>query len=113
MLEKIATIEERYNELERLISDPANMSDYTKIAEYSKERAGLSEIVDNYRNYKRQLQELDDAKKMLNEESDPELSAMAQEEVANLTSSTEALYDKLIILLLPKDPRDDKNVIME
>jgi peptide chain release factor 1 len=113
MLEKIATIEERYNELERLISDPANMNDYTKIAEYSKERAGLSEIVDSYRDYKRQLQELDDAKKMLNEESDPELSAMAQEEVTNLTSSTETLYDKLIVLLLPKDPRDDKNVIME
>lgn len=113
MLDKIAAIEERYNELERLISDPANMSDYTKIGEYSKERAGLTEIVESYRDYRRQLQELDDAKKMLNEESDPELSAMAQEEVASLSSSTEELYAKLIILLLPKDPRDDKNVIME
>jgi peptide chain release factor 1 len=113
MLDKIAAIEERYNELERLISDPANMSDYTKIGEYSKERAGLTEIVECYRDYRRQLQELDDAKKMLNEESDPELSAMAQEEVASLSSSTEELYAKLIILLLPKDPRDDKNVIME
>lgn len=113
MLEKIAAIEERYNELERLVSDPENMSDYTKIAEYSKERAGLTEIVENYRDYKRQMQELDDAKKMLYEESDAELSAMAQEEVANLSRTTEALHAKLIVLLLPKDPRDDKNVIME
>src|SRR6185503_7185061 len=61
----------------------------------------------------RQLQELDDAKKMLDEESDPELSAMAHEEVTALTTSTEDLYNKLVVLLLPKDPRDDKNVIME
>jgi peptide chain release factor 1 len=113
MLEKVAAIEERYNELERLISDPAVMNDYTKIAEYSKERASLTELVENYRNYTRQLQELDDAKKMLDEESDPELSAMAHEEVTALTASTEDLYNKLVVLLLPKDPRDDKNVIME
>ena len=113
MLEKVAAIEERYNELERLISDPAVMNDYTKIAEYSKERASLTELVENYRNYTRQLQELDDARKMLDEESDPELSAMAHEEVTALTASTEALYNKLVRLLLPKDPRDDKNVIME
>src|SRR6185503_2700743 len=111
MLEKVAAIEERYNELERMISDPAVMNDYTKIGEYSKERASLTELVENYRNYTRQLQELDDAKKMLDEESDPELSAMAHEEVTALTASTEDLYNKLVRLLLPKDPRDDKNVI--
>jgi len=113
MLEKLAAIESRYNELEQLMSDPAVMSDYSKIAEYSKERASLSEIVENYRDYKRQLQELDDARRMLEEESDPELSAMAREEAGNLTTSTEALHEKLLVLLLPKDLRDDKNVIME
>jgi peptide chain release factor 1 len=113
MLEKLAAIEARYNELEKLMSDPAAMNDYSKIAEYSKERAGLSDIVEHYRDYSRQLQELDDAKKMLEEESDPELSAMAREEVTSLTANTEALYEKLLVLLLPKDLRDDKNVIME
>jgi len=113
MLEKLATIQARYDELERLMSDPAVMSDYTKIAEYSKERAGLSEIVETYQDYKRQLAELDDAKKMLEDEADPELSAMAQEEVAHLTASSEVLYGKLLLLLVPKDLRDDKNVIME
>jgi peptide chain release factor 1 len=113
MLEKLAGIEERFNELERLISDPEVMMDYTKVAEYSKERSGLEEIVGQYRIYKQQVQELADAKQMLDEESDPELSAMAKEEVTNLTASTEALREKLIVLLLPKDPRDDKNVIVE
>jgi peptide chain release factor 1 len=113
MLDKLAAIEAHYDELEQLMSDPAVMSDYTKIAEYSKERSGLAEIVEHYRDYKRQLQELDDAKSLLETESDPEISAMAQEEVTSLTTSTEALGQKLKNLLLPKDPRDDKNVIME
>lgn len=113
MLEKLASIEERYNELERLISDPEVMSDYTKIAEYSKERSGLEEIVESYRTYKSQTQQLEDARKMLQEESDPELTNMAQEEVDTLTASNEGLLEKLKQLLIPKDLRDEKNVIME
>jgi peptide chain release factor 1 len=113
MLEKLVGIEERYDELDRLISDPDNMSDYAKVAEYSKERASLEEIVQNYRDYKRQMQQLEDARKMLQEESDPELSAMAKEEVDSLTASTDALSENLKKLLVPKDPRDDKNVIIE
>jgi peptide chain release factor 1 len=113
MLDKLAAIEARYEELEQLISDPAVMNDYTKIAEYSKERAGIEALVENYRNYKRQAQELEDARKMLDDEADPELSAMAHEEVTALTASTEELYEKLKVMLLPKDLRDEKNVIME
>lgn len=113
MLEKLAGIETRYDELERLIADPEVVMDYSKVAEYSKERASLEEIVQNFREYRRQLQQLEDAKSMLAEESDPELSAMAKEEVNTLTTSSEQLYEKLKILLVPKDPRDDKNVIME
>lgn len=113
MLEKLAGLVERYNELERLISDPDNVSDYTKIAELSKERASLSDVVDVYQDYSHQLQQLEDAKKLLAEESDPELNAMALEEVSELTSSTEALFERLKLLLLPKDIRDEKNVIME
>lgn len=113
MLDKLSTIESRYEELERLLSDPAVMSDYDKIAEYSKERSGLTEIVDTYRDYKRQSEQLDGARDMLNAETDPELREMALEEVSSLESSTEALREQLKILLLPKDPRDEKNVIME
>ncbi len=113
MLEKLVGIEQRYDELERLISDPQGMNDYSKVVEYSKERSSLSEIVELYRAYKQQVQQLAEAKQMLDEESDPELNAMAKEEVTNLTTSSEALKEKLIFLLLPKDPRDDKNVIVE
>ncbi len=113
MLEKLSGIEARYDELERLMSDPAVMADYTKIAEYSKERTSLEEIVEAYRAFKRQSQQLDDAKVMLNEESDPELFEMAKEEVNTLTADVTNLEEKLKKLLVPKDPRDDKNVIIE
>ncbi len=113
MLDKLTAVEARYDELERLISDPAVMNDYSKIAEYSKERSGIIEIVENFRDYKRQAQQLADAQQMLEDESDPDLAAMAKEEVNSLTASTEALLEKLKLLLLPKDPRDDKNVIVE
>ena len=62
MLEKLAGIEARYDELERLMADPDVMSDYAKVAEYAQERASLAEIVEAYRKYKRQLQQLDDAR---------------------------------------------------
>ncbi len=113
MLDKLAQIERRYDELDRLLSDPATMNDYEKLAEYSKERSSLTEIIEAYRDYKRQLEQLDDARAMANDETDPDLLLMAQEEIAALDASTEALAAKLKVLLLPKDPRDDKNVIME
>jgi len=113
MLEKLSAIEERYEELERLIIDPEVVMDYAKVAEYSKERSSLSEIVDSFRLYRQQLAELEDAKQMLIEETDSELSAMAKDEIDALTTSTEKLLEDLKIMLLPKDPRDDKNVIVE
>jgi peptide chain release factor 1 len=113
MLDKLAGIETRYEELERLLSDPEVMNDYTKIAEYSKERSNLQEIVDAFRLYKGQLDELEGARLMVADESDPDLLAMAGEEVAQLEASTDKLYEELKVMLLPKDPRDEKNVIME
>ncbi len=113
MLDKLASIEARYEELERLLSDPGVMNDYTKIAEYSKERSNLQEIVDSFRRYKAQFEELEGARLMVADESDPDLLAMANEEVASLEASTDQLFEELKIMLLPKDLRDDKNVIVE
>jgi peptide chain release factor 1 len=113
MFDKLVAIEARYDELERLLSDPAVLSDYEKIADYSKERANLSEIVESYRAYQRQIAELDDARALYAEESDADLRAMAAEEIAALESSTTELGETLKQLLLPKDKRDEKNVIME
>lgn len=113
MLEKLAGIEARYEELERLMSDPELISDYHKIAEYAKERANLAEIVERYRAYKRELQQLEDARLLLEHETDPELRALAEDEINGLEASIARLEEQLRLLLLPKDPRDDKNVIME
>ncbi|MDL1902025.1 PCRF domain-containing protein, partial [Anaerolineae bacterium CFX9] len=113
MFDKLATIEARYDEIERLMSDPAIMSDYSRIAEYSKERSALSEIVEVYREYRKQTRELEEARALIRTESDPELRAMAEEEITALEASTQQLTERLRLLLLPKDARDEKNVIME
>ncbi|MBZ0291206.1 MAG: peptide chain release factor 1 [Anaerolineae bacterium] len=113
MLNKLAGIEARFNELERLISDPEVMADYTKVVEYSKERAGLEAIMNTYLEYKSQMQQLEDARELLRDESDPELRELAEEELTTLKESTVELEEALTLMLLPKDPRDDKNVIVE
>jgi peptide chain release factor 1 len=113
MLDKLASIEARYEELERLMSDPAVLSDYTRIAEYSKERTNLIEIVDAYRAYQRMSAQLADARAMLDAEEDDDLRALAQEETAQIEAELPVLEERLRVLLIPKDLRDEKNVIME
>jgi peptide chain release factor 1 len=113
MPEKLAAIEARYEELDRLLAEPDVMADYAKIAEYSKERSSLADIVEAYRKYVRQQRELEQAREMAEAETDPDLRAMAQDELYALTESTTALEEQLRVLLLPKDVRDEKNVIVE
>ncbi|MBE2183386.1 MAG: peptide chain release factor 1 [Anaerolineae bacterium] len=113
MLDKLAAIEARYDELEKLLSDPAVISDYSRIAEYSKERSSLEEIVGAYRSFVLQADQLAQAQELLDSESDPEIRGMAQEDIETLTAATTELEERLRLLLLPKDARDDKNVIME
>jgi peptide chain release factor 1 len=113
MLDKLVSIEARYDELERLMSDPAVLSDYSRIADYGKERTSLTEIVEAYREYKRQMAQLDDARAMRDAESDPDMLALAEDEIAELEVSIPPLEERLRVLLIPKDPRDDKNVIIE
>lgn len=113
MLEKLTEVEKRYEDLERLLADPSATSDYEKVVEYSKERSNLEDIVTHYREYKRKLNELEQARAMLYEEDDDEMREMAKLEVGELEESTEALAEQLKMMLLPKDPRDERNVIME
>ncbi len=113
MLDKLSAIEARFSELDRLLSDPDVLTDYEKIAEYSKERATLVEIVGAYRQYQRESGELDQARALIAEETDPDMLALAQEETSQLEQSIESLEAQLKVMLLPKDLRDDKNVIME
>src|ERR1700750_2458842 len=105
MFDKLAAIAGRYTELDRLLSDPDTLSDYEKIAEYSKERSGLTEIVEAYQQYRRDADELEGARAMLMDEADPDLHAMAQEEVARLEGSLPTVEAELKDMLLPNDPR--------
>jgi peptide chain release factor 1 len=113
MLDKLAGIEARYEELERLMADPIVAQDYEKVAEYAQERAGLEDIVSTFRNYKAIQEELLGARLILDEEEDQELRAMAQDEVERLQTRLDQLEAQLKQLLLPQDPRDHRNVIIE
>ncbi|MBU5594851.1 peptide chain release factor 1 [Amphibacillus sp. MSJ-3] len=113
MLDKLVTLEERYEKLNELLSDPEVISDPNKLREYSKEQSDLTEIVQVYRQYKEISKQLNEAQEMLEEESDPEMKEMVQLEIEELEPQIPELEERLKILLLPKDPNDDKNVIME
>ncbi|MBU5267977.1 peptide chain release factor 1 [Virgibacillus proomii] len=113
MLERLQSLEDRYNKLNELLSDPEIISDSTKLREYSKEQAGLEDVVQAYREYKDVMQELKDAKEMQEEQLDEEMAEMVKLEITDLTERKEVLEERLKILLLPKDPNDDKNVFME
>lgn len=113
MFERLAAIEERFQELTRQMADPEIAQDYEKVAEYAKERADLEETVTTYRHYQQIAEELEATREMAQEEEDAELKAMAEEEVQQLEAEQEALNATLQRLLIPKDSRDDKDVIVE
>lgn len=110
MLERLAFIEDRYNEINNMLMDPQVLSDISKSKELSKELAAIEDIVLSYRKYKSVLQEIDDTKEML---SDKELEHIAKEELAKLETKKVTLEKELEVLLIPKDKNDGKNVIME
>lgn len=113
MLDRLQSLEDRYNKLNELLSDPDVISDTNKLREYSKEQAGLEDIVQAYREYNDVTTQLDDAKKMLHDNLDDEMQDMVKMEIEEQKESKANLEEKLKMLLLPKDPNDDKNVIME
>jgi len=113
MLDRLQTLEDRYNKLNEMLSDPEIISDTKKLREYSKEQAGLEDVVQAYREYKDVTSQLDDAKEMMGDKLDDEMREMVKAEIEELTESKQELEERMKILLLPKDPNDDKNVIME
>src|SRR5258708_37295467 len=113
MFDKLAGIETRYEEVDRMLADPAVLSDHTKITELAQERAGIEPIVEAYRQYKKASNELEEARTLSEAEADEEIRAMAQEETRTLAEKITYLESELKTLLLPKDPRDEKNVIVE
>ena len=113
MLEKLAHVEERYEELNTVLSDPDIASDYVRANEYAQERAELEEVVNTYRRYRQVQEELSDTRSLLQENLGSEMSELALEEIASLEDEAEDLEQELRAFLLPKDPNDEKNVIVE
>jgi peptide chain release factor 1 len=113
MLERLEAIHQRYEELSRLLCDPEVINDPKKLKTYSKEQAGLEETNQAYLEYKQVVEQLQDAKKMLEEKLDDEMRELVKAEIEELSDRKEELEERIKILLLPKDPNDDKNVIVE
>jgi len=113
MFERLQALEDRYEKLNQLLSDPEVINDPKRLRDYSKESSDLSETVQTYRDYKATTKELEDAKSMLEEEKDPDMRDMIRQEIDELEDRKEALEERLKILLLPKDPNDEKNVVVE
>lgn len=113
MLEKLAGIAARYDEIERMMGDTEIASDYERVGELNKERTDLTPIIEAYNQYLKQQSDLKGAQELLKETDDEEMREMAQLEVDELLEAQEALFEKIKFMLLPKDPRDGKNAIIE
>ncbi len=112
MFDKLNGVEKRYGELERLLSDPDVLKDPDQYQQYAREHAELTEIVDAFRAYRRVDREIDDSIELLRD-GDPEIKELARDESERLTEEKERLEGCLKQLLMPKDPNDAKNVLLE
>ncbi len=113
MFDRLEDLVARLDELQLSLSDPSVISDQDKFRRLMKEQADLSPIVEKYLEYKNAKQTIEDSLMMLDEESDEELRELAKEELNDAKALVEKCEQELKILLLPKDPNDDKNVIVE
>lgn len=113
MFDQLDIVEERYEQLNELLSDPDVVNDADKLRKYSKEQADLQKTVDVFRSYKTKKEELQDIEDMLSETSDKEEVEMLKEESSALKTELPDMEEELKILLIPKDPNDDKDVIVE
>ena len=110
MMDKIEELERRYQELESLLSDPAVISNQPEFRKFSREHSDLSELVSVYRRYRKVLAEISDNRELL---ADPDMKEMAEDELKGLEAEKSQLDADIRLLLLPKDPNDDKSVILE
>ncbi len=112
MLEQLEGIEARYEELNRLLSDPTVVQDRTRYPQYVREHSDLGKIVAVYRDYKQTVKELEETRELISD-TDPEMKELAKSEVERLSEQSENLESELRELLTPRDPNDDKNVLLE
>ena len=113
IVEKLTAVAARYRELNELMADPAVATSPDLLREYGQELADLAELVRIYEQFQRVVADLDQARNMAREEMDEDMEALVQDEIEDLTDDEEKLVDQLNYLLLPRDPNDDKDVIIE
>ena len=113
MFKKLDKILERYEKLNELVSDPAVLADMDEWKKYTKELSDITETAQKYAEYKKTAKESDELKDLISVESDAEMKALMEEEILSCKEKLQKISEELRILLLPKDPDDDKNVIME
>jgi len=112
-LVQLESIEEKVKKLEELMTDPEVLKDQSKIQSIAKEHKELSEILNLYNEYKKVNRQIEEVKQLLNSTPDDDLRELAEEELESLKKQREDLEKKIEIALLPKDPNDEKNVILE
>lgn len=113
MLERLESIEKRYEELNELMAQPEIALDFEKVQNLARERANLEDVVTRYREYKAIMKSLEDTQAMLNQKLDEDMTALAKEEMESLQSKRGHLLQELKVALLPRDPADKKDVIVE
>jgi peptide chain release factor 1 len=113
MFERLDQIEARYEELTHSLASPEIMNDSGKYQKAAKAHSELTPVVEKYREYKDLTRGIAESKAMLDDEKDPEMRAYAQEELEKLESRVAGVEQDLKVLLLPKDPNDEKNVVLE
>ena len=113
MIDKLERVKERFEEVSQIIVKPETLADMKYYAQINKEYKGLEKIVAEYKKYQTVLSNIAEAKDILENESDPEFKEMAKMELDEMTEQKDTLEEELKIMLVPKDPNDDKNIIVE
>ena len=113
LIDKLQTVEDKYNELTKFLSEPEVLADFTRYQKYSREQAELAEIVGKFREYKKALEGIEEAEDILNTSKDATLKELAVSEIDELEEKRGRLENELKLMLIPADPRDKKNIILE
>lgn len=113
MIEKLESLDKRFTELDKLVSDLATINNQNDWKKYTKERSVLVPVIETYNEYKKYAKDLEGAESLYGTEKDREMLDMLYDEIRECKNKLEEIKEKLKILLLPKDPNDDKNVIIE
>ncbi|KRN94293.1 peptide chain release factor 1 [Pediococcus stilesii] len=113
IIEKVQAVADRYEELSELLADPEVLSDSQRYQELSKEEGEIRETVEKYREYRKTVDAIAENEELQREKLDPEMDSLVKSELSDLRDTKEKLEEEIKILMLPSDPNDDKNIIME